>query len=53
MKRHPIWIILFDEYNDAPWPGCNKAVDEFLRDKPETPQEIEIDNYQKWFIRRG
>ncbi len=26
-------IILFDEYNDPPWPGCNQAVDEFLSDK--------------------
>lgn len=52
-RVNPGGIILFDEYNDAPWPGCNKAVDEFLRDKPDTLQEIEIDNYQKWFIRRG
>ena len=26
----PGGIILLDEYNDPPWPGCNKAVDEFL-----------------------
>jgi O-methyltransferase len=43
-------IILFDEYNDPPWPGCNLAVDEFFADKPERPIEIESDNYQKWYI---
>jgi len=46
----PNGIILFDEYNDPPWPGCNKAVDEFLADKPEKLQEISMDNYQKWFL---
>jgi len=45
-------IILFDEYNDPPWPGCNLAVDEFLRDKPEQPIEIERDNYLKWYIQK-
>jgi O-methyltransferase len=45
-------VILFDEYNDPPWPGCNKAVDEFLADKPETLQEIERDNHVKYFIRK-
>jgi hypothetical protein len=43
-------IILMDEYNDPPWPGCNKAVDEFLMGKPEKPVEIVRDNFQKWFI---
>jgi O-methyltransferase len=42
--------ILFDEYNDPPWPGCNKAVDEFLEGKPEKPVEIVRDNFQKWYI---
>lgn len=46
-------VILLDEYNDPPWPGCNKAVDEFLADKPETPREIERDNHVKYFIRRA
>jgi hypothetical protein len=48
-----IWcpgIILVDEYNDPPWPGCNKAVDEFLMDKPEVLERIESDNYEKWFF---
>lgn len=43
-------IISFDEYNDPPWPGCNEAVDEFFKNKPEKPIEIESDNYQKWYI---
>jgi O-methyltransferase len=43
-------VILFDEYNDPPWPGCNKAVDGFLADKPEKPIEITRDNYRKWYI---
>lgn len=47
----PGGIILFDEYNDPPWPGCNKAVDEFLTDKPEKPVEIEMDNYIKYYIK--
>jgi O-methyltransferase len=45
-------IILLDEYNDPPWPGCNKAVDEFLKGKPEKPAEITRDNFQKWYIRK-
>jgi len=46
-------VILFDEYNDPPWPGCNKAVDEFFAGKAEKPQMIESDGYQKWFVRKG
>jgi len=46
----PGGIILFDEYNDPPWPGCNKAVDEFLRDKPEKPIRITANNYEKYYI---
>ena len=45
-------IVLFDEYNDPPWPGCNQAVDEFLSDKLERLEKIERDNHQKWFFRR-
>jgi hypothetical protein len=48
----PQGVILLDEYNDPPWPGCNKAVDEFLADKPEKLREIERDNYVKYFIRK-
>ena len=46
-------ILLFDEYNDPPWPGCNKAVDEFLRDKPETLSLIEREYYQKWYVMKS
>lgn len=42
--------MLLDEYNDPPWPGCNKAVDEFLIGKRETLELIERDYYQKWFF---
>ena len=43
-------IISFDEYNDPPWPGCNKAIDEFLTNRPETLEMIAEDNYQKWYV---
>lgn len=46
-------IVLFDEYRDPPCPGCNKAVDDFLADKPERPQRIERQNYQNYFFRKG
>jgi hypothetical protein len=51
-RMNPGGIILVNDYNDPPWPGCNKAVDEFLSDKPEDLQLIEIDNYERFFIRR-
>lgn len=44
-------VILFDEYNDPPWPGCNLAVDEFLADRTEELELIESDNYRKWCLR--
>lgn len=43
-------IILIDEYNDPPWPGCNRAVDEFVTKTKLTLQLIERDGYQKYFI---
>ena len=43
-------IILLDEYNDPPWVGCNKAVDEFLFDKVEELIKIERDNFIKYYI---
>jgi O-methyltransferase len=43
-------ILLLDEYNDPPWPGCNLAVDNFLADKPENLQSMVRDNYQKFFL---
>jgi O-methyltransferase len=45
-------VILLDEYNDPPWPGCNKAVDEFLAGKTEQLQQIERDNHVKYFIEK-
>jgi len=52
-RMEPKGIILFDEYNDAAWPGCNKAIDEFLADKLEKPLEIEADNYLKYYISKS
>jgi hypothetical protein len=52
-RLHPGAVVLFDEYNDPPWPGCNKAVDEFLGNKPERLEEIARDNHRKWFFRRA
>jgi O-methyltransferase len=46
-------VLLFDEYNDPYWPGCNVAVDEFLRDKPEKVHAIVRDNFQKFFVAKG
>jgi hypothetical protein len=46
-------IILLDEYDDPPWPGCNLAVDEFLADKREKPVVIQMDNYEKYYIQKN
>lgn len=43
-------VIAFDEYNDPSWPGCNRAVDEFLVGKPEALEEVVQDNYIKYAI---
>jgi hypothetical protein len=51
-RLEPGAIVLLDEYNDPPWPGCNKAVDEFLADKAETLCLCESDNHQKWYFRK-
>ena len=52
-KLSPGAIVVFDEYNDAAWPGCNEAVDEFLNDKPEELVEICRENYIKaYFVKR-
>jgi len=42
----------FGRIHDPPRPGCNKAVDEFLSDKPEKVKEIESDNYLKYYIQK-
>ena len=51
-KASPGGIILVDEYNDPPWPGCKLAVDEFLADKKVKPMPVAMDNYQKYFVQR-
>lgn len=45
-------VILLDEYNDPPWPGCTLAVDEFLADKPEKLTEIRSDNHVRYYLRK-
>jgi O-methyltransferase len=45
-------IVLLDEYDDPPWPGCNRAVDEFPADRGETLVEIQRDNHIKYYFRR-
>lgn len=49
----PGGVILLDEYDDPPWPGCNKAVDEFLEGKPEAVTPVSSDNHIKYFIRKS
>ncbi len=51
-RLSPGGIILFDEYDDPPWPGCNLAIDGFLSNKPEKPIRISRDNYIKSYIRK-
>jgi len=45
-------VILLDEYNDPPWPGCTLAVDEFLADKPEKLIECKSDNHVRYYLRK-
>jgi hypothetical protein len=45
-------VVLLDEYDDPPWPGCNRAVDGFLADKPESLIAIERDRYVKHYFRK-
>lgn len=49
-RLSPGGIILLDEYSDPAWPGCNKAVDEFLAGRPERLEVIAENNYQKYYI---
>ena len=46
-------IILIDEYNDPSWPGCNKAVDEFIQTNSAKLSRIEDNNYVKYFIKKS
>ena len=52
-RMAPGGIILLDEYDDPPWPGCNQAVDEFMAGRPEKLERIERDNHIKRFIRKS
>jgi O-methyltransferase len=52
-RMNPGGIILVNDYNDPPWPGCNKAVDEFLSGKPEKLRLIQIDNYERFYIHKS
>ena len=52
-RMSPGGIILLDEYNDPPWPGCNQAVDDFLHDKPERLKIIAKDNYEKFYLMKS
>jgi O-methyltransferase len=45
-------VILLDEYGDPPWPGCARAVDGYLADKPEKLAEISSDNQTKYYVRK-
>ncbi len=44
-------IILFDEYNDPVYAQATIAIDNFFKDKPEKPIEINRDNYLKSYIK--
>lgn len=44
----PGGVIALDEYNDQKWVGCTKAVDFFLKDKPERVEKSPFLN--KYFI---
>jgi O-methyltransferase len=45
-------IILLNDYGKARWPGCTKAVDEFLSSKSEKLQVIEMGHHRKFYICR-
>lgn len=44
-KVVPGGVIMFDEYGDPKWPGAEKAVNEFLADKPERPVRHSVGKY--------
>lgn len=45
-------IILFDEYQDPPWPGCDQAVNEFVRQRGIEIRRIERNGYFKFYIQK-
>lgn len=52
-RMNPGGVILIDEYNDPPWPGCTQAVDEFLAGKTERICEVTSDNQVRYYIRKA
>lgn len=46
----PGGIVLFDEYDDPSWPGCNLAVDEFVGAAHVPVERIERDNYVRAYL---
>jgi hypothetical protein len=49
-RLSPGGIVLFDEYDDPSWPGCNLAVDEFVTAHALTLEHTERDNYRRFFL---
>ena len=45
-------VVLFDEYNDPVYKGCDQAVNEFLSDRPENLRAICRDNQIKYYIQK-
>jgi hypothetical protein len=45
-------VILLDEYNDPPWPGCTMAVDEFLAGKREELREVKSENHVRYYFQK-
>jgi hypothetical protein len=51
-RLEPGGVVLLDEYDDPPWPGCNRAVDDFMADKPESLVAVERDHHVKHYFRK-
>jgi hypothetical protein len=51
-RLEPGGVLLLDEYDDPPWPGCNRAVDDFMADKPESLVAVERDRHVKHYFRK-
>jgi len=49
-RLNPGGVILINDYGKPRWPGCTKAVDEFLQEKAEKLQIIEIDGHAKFYL---
>jgi hypothetical protein len=43
-------IMVFDDYENARFPGVKKAVDEFFVGKPERPRPL---SYPTWYVRKS